>query len=208
MRNHCLSKGRLRTTGTWKMGLLGRKLEPAFWLWCFSVWSHDQKTKNLTNEYYMTAAFLASSDDSFVLSTASDIAADFEATSISTWLITGFNLGYMVSLPIVSQLSIIVAIWASTDFGLVWSSLWCLGQETHLSILLYRIWSRLLDDVRIITVLKLICMLTIVRGASLNIYMSILARIITGFGSSGMLDLSSVLLNGELKWTQSCKNRN
>lgn len=51
----------------------------------------------------MIAAFLASSDDSFVLSTASDIAADFEATNISTWLITGFNLGYMVSLPIVSQ---------------------------------------------------------------------------------------------------------
>lgn len=51
----------------------------------------------------MTAAFLASSDDSFVLSTASDIAADFEATNISTWLITGFNLGYMVSLPVVSE---------------------------------------------------------------------------------------------------------
>lgn len=51
----------------------------------------------------MAATFLASSDDSFVLSTASDIAADFKATSISTWLITGFNLGYMISLPIVSH---------------------------------------------------------------------------------------------------------
>ncbi|KAJ6110524.1 hypothetical protein N7486_002759 [Penicillium sp. IBT 16267x] len=48
----------------------------------------------------LLSSFLASSDDSFVLSTASDIAAEFEATTVSTWLITGFNLGYMVSLPV------------------------------------------------------------------------------------------------------------
>ncbi|KAJ5947703.1 hypothetical protein N7466_000718 [Penicillium verhagenii] len=50
----------------------------------------------------LLSAFLASSDDSFVLSTSSDIAADLGATKASTWLITGFNLGYMVSLPVVS----------------------------------------------------------------------------------------------------------
>ncbi|KAJ5786178.1 uncharacterized protein N7503_011390 [Penicillium pulvis] len=38
--------------------------------------------KDQSNGLLMTAAFLASSDDSFVLSTASDIAADFEATNI------------------------------------------------------------------------------------------------------------------------------
>ncbi|KAJ6022278.1 hypothetical protein N7540_007782 [Penicillium herquei] len=48
----------------------------------------------------LISSFLASSDDSFVLSTASDIAANFDATNASTWLITGFNLGYMISLPI------------------------------------------------------------------------------------------------------------
>ncbi|KAJ5536361.1 transporter [Penicillium frequentans] len=108
----------------------------------------------------LLSAFLASSDDSFVLSTASDIAADFEATNISTWLITGFNLGYMVSLPIYGHLC----------------DAWGRKRTYLFSYIVYGVGC-------------------LTMGTSLNIYMSILARIITGFGSSGMLDLSSVLLN-------------
>ncbi|KAJ5280413.1 hypothetical protein N7478_005785 [Penicillium angulare] len=108
----------------------------------------------------LVSTFLASSDDSFVLSTASDIAAEFNATNASTWLITGFNLGYMISLPIYGQLC----------------DAW--GRK-HTYLFSYIVYS----------------MGCLAMGTSLNIYIAIFARIITGFGSSGMLDLSSILIN-------------
>ncbi|KAJ5653239.1 major facilitator superfamily domain-containing protein [Penicillium lividum] len=100
----------------------------------------------------LVSNFLASSDDSFVLSSASEIAADLKTTKASTWLITGFNLGYMVSLPVNGYLCAALG-----------------RKQTYL--------------------------FSNAVGTSLNIYVSILARIVTGFGSSGILDLSSVLIN-------------
>ncbi|KAJ5609315.1 hypothetical protein N7528_009882 [Penicillium herquei] len=108
----------------------------------------------------LISSFLASSDDSFVLSTASDIAANFDATNASTWLITGFNLGYMISLPIYGQLC---DAWGRKHTYLFSYIVYAVGCFT--------------------------------MGMSMNMYVAILGRVITGFGSSGMLDLSSILLN-------------
>jgi hypothetical protein len=45
--------------------------------------------------------FIAFCDDSFVISTHEEIASSFNQLSISHWLVTGFNLGWAISLPIV-----------------------------------------------------------------------------------------------------------
>lgn len=50
-----------------------------------------------------TACFLANADESFVLTTGSDVASALNASSSAAWLITGYNLGYILALPIVSS---------------------------------------------------------------------------------------------------------
>lgn len=49
------------------------------------------------------ACFLASADELFVLACGSDIASALHASSSASWLITGYNLGYVLALPIVSS---------------------------------------------------------------------------------------------------------
>jgi hypothetical protein len=49
------------------------------------------------------ACFLANADESFVLTTGSDVASALNASSSAAWLITGYNLGYILALPIVSS---------------------------------------------------------------------------------------------------------
>lgn len=54
-----------------------------------------------------TACFLANADESFILTTGSDVAAALEAPDYTSWLITSYNLGYTTALPLVrpSQLN-------------------------------------------------------------------------------------------------------
>lgn len=53
-----------------------------------------------------TACFLANADETFVLSTGSDVASALNASGSASWLITSYNLGYTVGLPVVSQSSL------------------------------------------------------------------------------------------------------
>jgi MFS family permease len=48
------------------------------------------------------ACFLANADETFVLSTGSDVASALNASGSASWLITSYNLGYTVGLPVVS----------------------------------------------------------------------------------------------------------
>ncbi|CRL26995.1 Sucrose/H+ symporter, plant [Penicillium camemberti] len=43
-------------------------------------------------------------DESFVLTTGSDVASDLNASSSAAWLITGYNLGYILALPVYGQI--------------------------------------------------------------------------------------------------------
>lgn len=52
--------------------------------------------------WWCIGIFIAIADDSFVLSTHGEIASAFQALSVGHWLVTGYNLGYLVSLPAVS----------------------------------------------------------------------------------------------------------
>lgn len=48
-----------------------------------------------------TACFLANADESFILTTGSDVAAALDAPEYTSWLITSYNLGYTTALPLV-----------------------------------------------------------------------------------------------------------
>ncbi|CAG8260874.1 unnamed protein product [Penicillium nalgiovense] len=50
------------------------------------------------------ACFLANADESFVLTTGSDVASALNASSSAAWLITGYNLGYILALPMYGQI--------------------------------------------------------------------------------------------------------
>ncbi|KAJ5597702.1 hypothetical protein N7537_007786 [Penicillium hordei] len=52
----------------------------------------------------LLACFLANADESFVLTTGSDVASALNASSSAAWLITGYNLGYILALPIYGQI--------------------------------------------------------------------------------------------------------
>ncbi|CAI7600682.1 unnamed protein product [Penicillium palitans] len=52
----------------------------------------------------LLACFLANADESFVLTTGSDVASDLNASSSAAWLITGYNLGYILALPVYGQI--------------------------------------------------------------------------------------------------------
>lgn len=49
-------------------------------------------------------SFLATADETFVLTTAREIAESFQKGSSSMWLITGYNMGYSMALPIYGRL--------------------------------------------------------------------------------------------------------
>ena len=49
----------------------------------------------------ISGAFLASSDESLVIATYDIIASEFHELSKGSWLVTGYNLGYCISLPVV-----------------------------------------------------------------------------------------------------------
>ncbi|OBT67636.1 hypothetical protein VE03_03825 [Pseudogymnoascus sp. 23342-1-I1] len=51
--------------------------------------------------------FLAQADDSFVLSTHGEIASHFQRLSLGPWLVTAYNLGCCVALPMYGRLSYI-----------------------------------------------------------------------------------------------------
>ncbi|PWY77266.1 MFS transporter [Aspergillus sclerotioniger CBS 115572] len=50
-------------------------------------------------------AFLASSDESLVIATYDIIASEFHELSKGSWLVTGYNLGYCISLPVYGTLA-------------------------------------------------------------------------------------------------------
>ncbi|PYI10636.1 MFS transporter [Aspergillus sclerotiicarbonarius CBS 121057] len=50
-------------------------------------------------------AFLASSDESLVIATYDVIASEFHELSKGSWLVTGYNLGYCISLPVYGTLA-------------------------------------------------------------------------------------------------------
>ncbi|KAJ5858428.1 hypothetical protein N7534_003705 [Penicillium rubens] len=52
----------------------------------------------------LLACFLANADESFVLTTGSDVASALNASSSAAWLITGYNLGYILALPMYGQI--------------------------------------------------------------------------------------------------------
>ncbi|KAL2698827.1 hypothetical protein AAEP93_010215 [Penicillium crustosum] len=52
----------------------------------------------------LLACFLANADESFVLTTGSDVASALNASSSAAWLITGYNLGYILALPVYGQI--------------------------------------------------------------------------------------------------------
>ncbi|OQD64419.1 hypothetical protein PENPOL_c007G05983 [Penicillium polonicum] len=52
----------------------------------------------------LLSCFLANADESFVLTTGSDVASALNASSSAAWLITGYNLGYILALPIYGQI--------------------------------------------------------------------------------------------------------
>ncbi|KAJ9489597.1 hypothetical protein VN97_g3688 [Penicillium thymicola] len=52
----------------------------------------------------LLACFLANADESFILTTGSDVAAALEAPEYTSWLITSYNLGYTTALPLHGQL--------------------------------------------------------------------------------------------------------
>lgn len=51
----------------------------------------------------LLACFLANADESFILTTGSDVAAALEAPDYTSWLITSYNLGYTTALPLHGQ---------------------------------------------------------------------------------------------------------
>ncbi|KAJ5379820.1 uncharacterized protein N7496_002248 [Penicillium cataractarum] len=58
----------------------------------------------LTMGALLLACFLANADETFVLSTGSDVASALNASSSASWLITAYNLGYTVGLPVYGQI--------------------------------------------------------------------------------------------------------
>ncbi|KAJ5927974.1 hypothetical protein N7466_006930 [Penicillium verhagenii] len=51
----------------------------------------------------LLGVFLALADDSFVLSTHTEIASHFNHISLGSWLVTAYNLGYGMTLPLVGN---------------------------------------------------------------------------------------------------------
>ncbi|KAL4796458.1 major facilitator superfamily domain-containing protein [Aspergillus venezuelensis] len=52
----------------------------------------------------LLGSFLANADDSFVLTTVSDISASLGAANATTWILTSYNVGYIIALPLYGQL--------------------------------------------------------------------------------------------------------
>ncbi|PYH96860.1 MFS transporter [Aspergillus ellipticus CBS 707.79] len=71
-------------------------------------------------------AFLASSDESLVIATYDIIASEFHELSKASWLVTGYNLGYCVALPVYSTLADICGRKTSMVMGYLLFGLGCL----------------------------------------------------------------------------------
>ncbi|PWY69497.1 MFS transporter [Aspergillus heteromorphus CBS 117.55] len=71
-------------------------------------------------------AFLASSDESLVIATYDIIASEFHELSKASWLVTGYNLGYCVALPVYSTLADICGRKTSMLMGYLLFGLGCL----------------------------------------------------------------------------------
>lgn len=52
----------------------------------------------------LSGIFLAIGDEYFVFTTSGHIASDFHRLSLAPWLITAYNLGYSVTLPMVREI--------------------------------------------------------------------------------------------------------
>lgn len=98
------------------------------------------------------AAFLAAADETFVLSTSSDIASSLGLSKLSSWLLTGYNLGYMMALPLVSDYRLV-------GFGVmpnfvcsVRPTLRDHGMQKNVDILVRSVWIGLYRDVSTFTV--------------------------------------------------------
>ncbi|KAI2890084.1 hypothetical protein CBS63078_1463 [Aspergillus niger] len=71
-------------------------------------------------------AFLASTDESLVIATYDIIASEFHELSKASWLVTGYNLGYCIALPVYGTLADILGRQRSMLLGYLVFALGCL----------------------------------------------------------------------------------
>ena len=92
------------------------------------------------------ACFLANADESFILTTGSDVAAALEAPDYTSWLITSYNLGYTTALPLVRPFDHhVLALWLTVA---AWPSMRFSWTQKGNSYRISAIWIRLYFNVR------------------------------------------------------------